>query len=182
MGYIKNWKLYLEDLEVNPTDSSDIKMAKEKLKTLRDQINEFNLKTKEIDAAYKSNNEKTIKDMENKIFGTTDIRNGSDRNEFLVKYLSIAKSRREIDKMTNSISSDNLNLIKSQDILKVTTDNEIKVRYQKEIPIIQKRIDDNKNKIQKLTKEINDNILKIQNDMKNRESELKRYIESLEKS
>ena len=48
MKYLKNWSLYLEDFEINVTDTSDIKKAKEKLNTLRNQIDEFNKKYMEI--------------------------------------------------------------------------------------------------------------------------------------
>jgi hypothetical protein len=116
MKYLKKWNLWLENLEIKDSDTSDIKMAKQKLNTLRAQIDEFDSKYKDIDVAYKSNDDKKILDMEKKLFGPTDIRNGADRNEFLVKYLNIAKKKRQIDKGVNQIATDNLNLQKSQDI------------------------------------------------------------------
>jgi hypothetical protein len=181
MKYLKKWSLYLEDFEVNDTDSSDIKMAKEKLNTLRKQIDEFNIKSKEIDIAYKTNDDKKISDMEKKLFGDTDIKSGADRNEFLVKYLNIAKKKREIEKNTNNIASDNINLIKSKDILNVTTDNEIKNRYNKEvIPSIQKKINTSKDKIKNNEKDINLQISQIQKDMSDRQKNLMDYIKKIQ--
>ena len=48
MKYLKKWSLYLEDFEAKDSDPSDIKMAKQKLNTLRLQIDEFNKKYKDI--------------------------------------------------------------------------------------------------------------------------------------
>jgi hypothetical protein len=181
MKYLKKWSLYLEDFEVNDTDPSDIKMAKEKLNTLRKQIDEFNIKSKEIDIAYKTNDDKKISDMEKKLFGDADIKSGADRNEFLVKYLNIAKKKREIEKNTNNIASDNANLIKSKDIMNVTTDSEIKNRYNKSvIPNIQKNIDSSKNKIKNNEKDINLQITQIQKEMSDRQKELMEYIQKIQ--
>lgn len=180
MKYLKKWSLYLEDFEVNGTDTSDIKMAKEKLNTLRLQIDEFNKKYRDIDTAYKTNDDKKITDMEKNLFGNTDVRTGVDRNEFLVKYLNIAKKNREIIKNTDKIASDNLDLIKSKDIMSVTTDKEIKDRYNKQIPLIQKKITDSKNKIKINQTDINTQIVQIQNEMKEREKELMDYIKKIQ--
>ena len=180
MKYLKNWSLYLEDFEVNTLDTSDVKMAKEKLNTLRQQITEFNQKSKDIDAAYKTNDDKKIADMEKNLFGNSDIKNGEDRNEFLVKYLNIAKKDREIIKNTDKIASDNLDLIKSKDIMNVTTDKEIKDRYNKQIPLIQKKITDSKNKIKTNQTDINTQITQIQTEMKEREKELMDYIKKIQ--
>lgn len=181
MKYLKNWSLYLEDFEVGVTDPSDIKMAKQKLNTLRLQIDEFNNKYKDIDTAYKTNDDKKIADMEKNLFGESDIKNGVDRNEFLVKYLNIAKKKRRIEKNTNSIALDNANLIKSKDILNVTTDNEIKNRYNKDvIPTIQKKINTSKNKIKNDESDINLQITQIQKEMSDREKKLMEYIKKIE--
>jgi hypothetical protein len=181
MKYLKNWSLYLEDFEVNVTDTSDIKKAKEKLNTLRSQIDEFNNKYKTIDAAYKTNDQKKIDDMEKALFGNTDVKNGPDRNEFLVRYLNIAKKRREIENNTNNIASSNADLIRSKDILTATTDNEIKNRYTKDvIPSIQKKINTSKEKIKNNEKDINLQITQIQKEMSKREKDLMEFIKKIE--
>ncbi len=181
MKYLKNWSLYLENFEINDTDTSDIKKAKEKLNTLRSQIDEFNNKYKDIDTAYKTNDQVKIDAMEKNIFGNTDVKNGADRNEFLVKYLNIAKKKREIEKSVNNIALDNANLIKSKDILNVTTDKEIKNRYTKDvIPSIQKKINTSKNKIKNNENDINLQISNIQKEMSKREKDLMDYIKKIE--
>jgi hypothetical protein len=181
MRYLKKWNIWLENLEIKDSDTSDIKKAKEKLNTLRSQINEFNLKYKEIETAYKSNDDKKILDMEKKIFGDTDIKTGSDRNEFLVKYLNIAKKSREIDKSVNKIATDNLNLQKSQDILNITTDSGIKNQYNVEIPKLKQKIQDTKSGIEKKKVDITNQFKDIQKEMLDREKEMIDYINKIKK-
>jgi hypothetical protein len=181
MKYLKKWNLYFEDLKIEDSDTSDIKKAKEKLNTLRTQISEFNSKYREIDVAYKSNDDKKILDMEKKLFGNSDIKNGPDRNEFLVKYLNIAKKKREIDKGVNQIATDNLNLQKSQDILSITTDSGIKDQYNKQIPKIKQKIQNTKNSIEKKKVDISNSFQNIQKEMLEREKEMIDYISKIEK-
>ena len=181
MKYLKKWSIYLEDFEIGDTDSSDIKMAKEKLNTLRRQIDEFNTKYRDIDTAYKTNDDVKISTMEKTLFGNTDVKAGPDRNEFLVRYLNIAKKKREIEKNTNKIASDNIDLVRSKDIMSVTTDSEIKTRYNKNvIPNIKKNIDSSKNKIKNNEKDINLQITQIQKEMSDRQKELMEYIKKIE--
>jgi hypothetical protein len=172
MKYLKKWNLWLENLEIKDSDTSDIKMAKQKLNTLRAQIDEFDSKYKDIDVAYKSNDDKKILDMEKKLFGPTDIRNGADRNEFLVKYLNIAKKKRQIDKGVNQIATDNLNLQKSQDILSIATDKGIKDQYNKEIPKIKQKIQNTKKDIEKKKVDASNSFQNIKTEMLEREKEM----------
>lgn len=181
MRYLRDWNLWLENLEIKDSDTSDIKKAKEKLNTLRSQINEFNLKYKDIDVAYKTNDDKKILDMEKKLFGDTDIKNGADRNVFLVKYLNIAKKSRQIDKDVNQIAIDNLNLQKSQDILNITTDNNIKNQYSNEILKLKQKIQNTKSGIQKKKVDMANQFDNIQKEMGDREKELIEYINKIEK-
>jgi len=181
MKYLKKWFLYLEDFEVNDTDTSDIKMAKQKLNTLRKQIDEFNSKYKDIDTVYKTGDKVKIDALEKSIFGNSDVKSGPDRNEFLIKYLNIAKKRSQIEKNVNSIAADNADLIKSKDILNVTTDKEIKDRYTKDvIPSIQKKINNSKTKINNNQRDINQQITQIQKEMSDREKDLMDYIKKIE--
>jgi hypothetical protein len=181
MKYLKKWSLYLEDLKIEDSDTSDIKKAKEKLNTLRMQIDEFNSKYKDIDDAYKSNDDKKILDMEKKLFGSTDIRNGADRNEFLVKYLNIAKKKRQIDKGVNQIAIDDLNLRKSQDMVSITTDKGIKDQYNKEIPKIKQKIQNTKKDIEKKKVDASNSFQDIQREMLEREKEMLDYISKIQK-
>ena len=172
MKYLRDWNLWLENLEIKDSDTPDIKKAKEKLNTLRMQIDEFKSKYKDIDAAYKTNDDKKISDMEKKI----------DRNEFLVKYLNIAKKSRQVDKDVNKIATDYRDeLQKSQDILSIATDKGIKDQYNKEIPKIKQKIQNTKAGIEKkkvdMVKQFND----IQKEMAVRLKEMIEYINKIEK-
>ena len=181
MKYLKKWNLYFEDLKIEDSDTSDIKKAKEKLNTLRLQIDEFNSKYKEIDIAYKSNDDKKILDMEKKLFGNSDIKNGPDRNEFLVKYLNIAKKKREIEKGVNQIGIDDLNLRKSQDMVSITTDSGIKTQNNKEMIRIKQKIQNTKNSIEKKKVDISNSFQNIQKEMLEREKEMLDYISKIKK-
>lgn len=180
MRYLKDWNLFIEKIEIKDTDTPDIKKAKEKLNTLEDQIKEFNLKCKDIDTAYSTNDDKKISDMEKKIFGDKDIRNGPDRNEFLVKYLNIAKKKREIDRGVNTIATDDLRLQKSQDILNIATDKGIKDQYNKEIPKIKQKIQNTKNNIEKKKVDASNSFKDIQKEMDDRRKEMIEYITKIE--
>jgi len=170
MRYLRNWNLWLENLETNDSDTLDIKKAKEKLNTLRKQIDEFNSKYKDIDTAYKTNDDKKISDMEKNL-----------QNEFLVKYLNIAKKSRQVDKDFNQIAIDNLELRKSQDILNITTDNNIKDKYNNNITKLKQEIQNTKAGIEKkkvdMAKQFND----IQKEMDERKKEMIEYINKIEK-
>ncbi len=171
MRYLRDWNLWLENLETNDSDTPDIKKAKEKLNTLRMQIDEFNSKYKDIDTAYKTNDDKKISDIEKKF----------DRNEFLVKYLNIAKKSRQVDKDVNQIATDDITLKKSQDILNITTDKGIKAQYSNDIPKLKQKIQNTKAGIEKkkvdMAKQFND----IQKEMDERKKEMIEYINKIEK-
>jgi chromosome segregation ATPase len=170
MRYLRNWNLWLENLETNDSDTLDIKKAKEKLNTLRKQIDEFNSKYKDIDTAYKTNDDKKISDMEKNL-----------QNEFLVKYLNIAKKSRQVDKDFNQIAIDNLEIRKSQDILNITTDNKTKDKYNNDITKLKQKIQNTKAGIEEkkvdMVKQFND----IQKEMDDREKEMIEYINKIEK-
>ena len=54
MRHLKPYRIFLEEAEfdVNITDEPDIKMAKEKLTTLKSQLSEYKNKKALIDSAY----------------------------------------------------------------------------------------------------------------------------------
>ena len=93
MRHLKPYRIFLEEAEfdVNITDEPDIKMAKEKLTTLKSQLSEYKNKKSLIDSAYL-----TIKidaDLQKEIesiIGKTDALPGQDRNPFLVEYLHLS--------------------------------------------------------------------------------------------
>ena len=83
MRHLKPYRIFLEEAEfdVNITDEPDIKMAKEKLTTLKSQLSEYKNKKALIDSAYlKIKIDADLQKEIESIIGKTD----ADRNPFLV--------------------------------------------------------------------------------------------------
>ena len=67
MKYLKKYTIFLEEdeFEVKDTDQADVKMAKEKMNTIKEQFNEYNQKKPLIDQVYiKTGKKKTNEEIE----------------------------------------------------------------------------------------------------------------------
>jgi hypothetical protein len=159
MRNLKSYKIFLEESEfdVNITDEPDVKMAKEKLTTLKNQLAEYKTKKPLIDTAYL-----TIKiddDLQKKIesiVGKTDSLPGQDRNPFLVEYLHIAKLTRKVNNIQKDITNDKLKKDDFNEELKLSKDNSTKQAVTVKITDITNRISTNTASISSITKEISD--------------------------
>jgi hypothetical protein len=159
MRKLKSYKIFLEESEfdVNITDEPDIKMAKEKLTTLKTQLADYKSKKPLIDNAYL-----TIKidaDLQKKleeIVGKTDSLPGKDRNPFLVEYLHVANLKRKVDKSQKDIATDKVKKDDFTQELKLAADETTKQTVGAKITDITNRISTNTASIASLTKEIND--------------------------
>ena len=159
MRHLKPYKIFLEEAEfdVNITDEPDIKMAKEKLTTLKNQLTEYKTKKPLIDNAYL-----TIKvdaDLQKKveeIVGKVDALPGQDRNPFLVEYLHIASLNRKVSKIQKDIANDKIKKDDFNEELKLSKDSSTKQAVSVKITDITNRISTNTASIASLTKEIND--------------------------
>jgi hypothetical protein len=66
MKYLKKYTIFLEEdeFEVKDTDQADVKMAKEKMNTIKEQFNEYNEKKSLIDQVYiKTDKKKTNEEI-----------------------------------------------------------------------------------------------------------------------
>jgi hypothetical protein len=159
MRHLKPYRIFLEEAEfdVNITDEPDIKMAKEKLTTLKNHLNEYKTKKSLIDSAYL-----TIKidaDLQKKIesiVGKVDALPGQDRNPFLVEYLHIASLTRKVDKLQKDIANDKVKKDDFSEELKLSKDDSTKQVVSSKITDITNRISTNAASIASLTKEISD--------------------------
>ena len=153
MKYIKKYRHFFESFEVNLTDAPDVKMGKEKMNTIIAHVKDYSQKKTLIDQLYSSSKDvKLIDSGLIKILGPSDIKNGIDRNPFLVDYVSVAKLKKSID----DISSDNItNKLKLDDFQR-DLNNSVDVDMKKSIS----------DKISELNKRMQDNIKKI-SDVKN---------------
>ena len=159
MRHLKPYRIFLEEAEfdVNITDEPDIKMAKEKLTTLKNQLAEYKTKKPLIDTAYL-----TIKidaDLQKKveeIVGKVDALPAADRNPFLVEYLHIAKLTRKVNNIQKDITNDKVRKDDFSEELKLSKDDSTKQLVTGKITDISNRISTNTASIASLTKEIND--------------------------
>jgi hypothetical protein len=158
MKNLKTYKLFLEsEFDVNITDEPDIKMAKEKLETLKKQLTEYKTKKPLIDTAYlKSQTDADLLKALEPIVGKTDALPAADRNPFLVEYLHVANLKRKIDKYQKDITNDKLKKDDFNQELKLSTDATTKQAVSSKISDITNRISTTTASIASLTKEITD--------------------------
>jgi chromosome segregation ATPase len=141
MKHLKKYKLFLEDFEVEDSDSEDVKLSKEKLDRVKTQISYYNSNKSKIDKIYQDLENGSIKDDLDKVIGT-----GKDTNPFLVSYSSIASITRSIEKL------------KKRETDKSIEKNELKDRLSDASDDISKDISDRISKV-------NDQIIKIKKDI-----------------
>jgi adenylate kinase family enzyme len=90
MKYLKKYKLFLEENEfdIKDSDAEDVKMSKEKLNDLKNQIAEYNQnKSKVIDLYKKANSIEEANEELKKILGE----DSESRNSFLVQLANMSK-------------------------------------------------------------------------------------------
>ena len=159
MRHLKPYRIFLEEAEfdVNITDQPDIKMAKEKLTTLKNQLTEYKTKKTLIDTAYLT--VKIDADLQKKIesiVGKIDALPGQDRNPFLVEYLHIASLTRKVNNIQKDIANDKVKKDDFSEELKLSKDDSTKQAVTSKITDITNRISKNTASISSLTKEISE--------------------------
>ena len=182
MKHLKRYKLFTEeaDFDVNITDEPDLKMAKEKLATLKTNLSDYKTKKPIIDTAYL-----TIKidaDLQKKteeIIGKTDIQSGKDRNPFLVEYLHVSNLKRKINNLQNELVKDKLSKDDFTEELKLSTESSTKASVNSKISDITNRISTKTTNIALLSKEVTDAEKELQTKMSNVEKEMQDYIKKI---
>ena len=182
MKYLKKYKLFTEeaDFDVNITDEPDLKMAKEKLATLKTNLSDYKTKKPIIDTAYL-----TIKiddDLQKKteeIMGKTDIQSGKDRNPFLVEYLHVSNLKRKINNLQNELVKDKLSKDDFTEELSLSTESSTKASVTSKISDITNRISAKTTNIALLSKEVTDAEKELQTKMFNVEKEMQDYIKKI---
>ena len=182
MKHLKRYKLFTEeaDFDVNITDEPDLKMAKEKLATLKTNLSDYKTKKPIIDTAYL-----TIKidaDLQKKteeIMGKTDIQSGKDRNPFLVEYLHVSNLKRKINNLQNELVKDKLSKDDFTEELGLSTESSVKASVTSKITDITNRISTKTTNIASLNKEVTDSEKELQTKMFNVEKEMQDYIKKI---
>lgn len=184
MNHIKSYKLFLEEVEfdVLSSDSADVKVAKERMKTMETYITDYKNKKPLIDKIYTEiKDPKKIEDELKKVLGQTDVMNGKDRNPFLVEYTHVAKLNADVTQMSKDNLNDKIKLDDFQQELRYAKEQTVKDVVTKKIADLNKRMLDRTKNIQtlsnqyrqslkehidkmgKIKKEMSDNIKKISN-------------------
>ena len=155
MKYLKKYKLFIEEAEfdIELSDGPDIKMAKEKLTTIKNQLSEYKTKKPLIDNVYlKILNDSDLDQKVSEIIGKTD----KDRNPFLVEYSHIASLKRKLSSVQKEIVQDKIKKDDFTEELSLSEDSSTKQAVNDKIKDITNRISSNTSSIASLSKEIND--------------------------
>lgn len=153
MRYLKKFNLFKEDINIDPADEPDIKMAKEEFLKFKSQIADFKLKKPKVDSVYLSGKEnEDIKVQIENILG----RDENNRNPFLVEYLHIMNLRRNVDSYQEQIKQDTISRSSLNDQLIGVTDETAQNAVKTKITDINTGISNKTKSIASLTKELND--------------------------
>ena len=161
MKYLKKYTIFLEEdeFEVKDTDQADVKMAKEKMNTIKEQFNEYNEKKSLIDQVYiKTDKKKTNEEIESelkKILGDTDIQSEEDRNPFLVEYSTIARLKKDVDDLQTAKAEDKVRLDDFREELNLSSESSTKLLVNTKIQDINIRIGEKSTKITQIMSDIN---------------------------
>jgi hypothetical protein len=161
MKYLKKYVIFLEEdeFEVKDTDQADVKMAKEKMNTIQNQLSEYNQKKYLIDQVYvKTDKKKTKEEIESElkqILGETDIQSEEDRNPFLVEYSTIARLKKDVDDLQTGKAEDKVRLDDFQEELNLSTEASTKLLVNSKIQDIKNRLGEKSAKITQIMNDIN---------------------------
>jgi hypothetical protein len=174
MRYIKKYNLFKEDFEVGNTDAPDIKISKERMNTVMLQVKDYKQKKSLVDQLYTSTRDvKIIEEGLVKLLGSSDVKQGIDRNPFLVDYVNVVKLKTDIDNMTSDNTQDKLKLDDFQRDLITTTDPQMKQSLTTKVAEINKRMQERATKISNINIELSksekihkDRMISIDKDIK----------------
>lgn len=184
MKRLQNYKTFLEnitpvdpELKINDTDAPDVKMDKEKLATLKEQLLEYKNKKPLIDNLFLKQTDPAVIESElTKILGKEAMKKGTSsgfdieihRNAFLIDYTHVVKVKYDIDKLQKENVTDKISRDDFQQELIGVQDATTKASVTKKISDIDTRMADRLKKIQQSevdfaesTKEHNDRMKEI---------------------
>ena len=167
MNYLKKYKKFLEDADfvINATDSPDLQISKENFEVIKTQLTEYKTKKILIDNAYK-----TITDNINLQKKLEELVGKDNKNPFLVEYLHVSSLKNNIDKLQKELVNDKISKDDFTEQLRLSSEKVTKDAINIKLIDINKRISDK-----------NTNILKLQNDVKNSETQLQTNMNNIEK-
>lgn len=181
MKYLKKYKIFLENFEIKDTDSPDLKMAKEKMNTIKTQMKEYTSKKSIVEKLY-SNMELKDSDIETelkKILGEVDAQDGADRNPFLVEYTHLLKLERDVNKLQDDNSNDKIKIDDLQQSLRLSEGEDTKKAVEFKISDIKGRMSERSAKISEIERDLSEKEKQHKDKMSKMEGEMKKHIEKI---
>lgn len=172
MIYLKKYKPFLEDFEVNDTDEEDVKLSKEKLNDVKDQISYYKTNKSKVDSLFKDPPE-NISDELDKIITKDD-----KRNPFLVSYSSIARMQKKVDDLKERETKKNIELDELNDRLSDASDD-IKKDIQDRISDVREQISNIKRDISESSRKIPEIEKEHKEKMDKKEQDIKDWISKI---
>jgi hypothetical protein len=142
MKYLKKYNVFKEAvLDISQTDMPDVKMGKQSLENLGKQLTEYKTKKVQIDNIYRNYKDPVEIEKELvKILGDQQVKDGPDRNPYLVDYLHLAKLKSDLD----NFEKQNKNY---QEELKLAVDSASKQSVNQKIQELMKKVNETKTKL-----------------------------------
>jgi hypothetical protein len=178
MKYLLKYNLFLEENEfdIKDSDAEDVKMSKEKLDDLKNQISDYNQnKSKIVDLYKKANSIEEANEQLEKIIGI----DSEDRNPFLVQLANIERMSKEIDLMQDSTANDKIKIDDLKQELSLTKDDTTKKSLAAKISDINNRIADRNKKIADKQKEVIEGDKIHKEKMTKNQSEIQEWIKKI---
>jgi septal ring factor EnvC (AmiA/AmiB activator) len=181
MKYLSSYRHFNEKIDIKDTDEPDVKMSKEKLNALEDNITEFNQKKSLVDTIFKNQSfdMKKVEEELKKLLGTEESGPGKDRNPFLVNYAEVSKLSRKVDDLQNSRANDKVKLDEFREELNLSTDENVKLSVNARITDIQNRLAEKSLKITELQKEIEVKKKELDTKISDQKSEIDEFIKKI---
>jgi hypothetical protein len=144
VNYIKSWKLFLlEKFEVSADDKPDVKLSKEKLNKLEEQIAEFNLKKPQVEQIYKTYKKKEdIQKELDKLLGE-EGEEGEGRNILLVKWVEVVSLKKSIEDLVDQNALDKVKVEEMKSEMRIATSASVITRISNSVKDIGLRIKKN---------------------------------------
>jgi predicted nucleic acid-binding Zn-ribbon protein len=181
MKHIDNYNIFLEKLTISNDDSETVKMAKERINKIEDQISEYKSKKSKVESLYKNKNlsDEDLKKEIEKIIPPSNTNNGVDRNPFLVTISQISNLERRIDKLNDTNVNDKLKIDDLQQSISTIKNDDTKKATQFKISDIKNRMSDRASKIKDIENQIKEKEKEHKEKMKDIENEIKDKISNI---
>lgn len=175
MRYLKKYKIFFEDVEIQTDDSPDEKLDKSGVNTQSDYLAEYKSLKAKIDTIYLTSKAENIENDLSKII-TKD-----NKNPYLTGHLKTGRLKREVDDIKKKEVDDKIKIDDFKRDLSLLEPSADKSLINGKIDEINIRLSEHTKKIDEKTKELQKFIIEHDKKMSEIENELKKDISEIEK-